>query len=132
MKDHVEQVKETILRLETAWNHKNAYLWASAFTESCDYIDVFGHFHHEWSHDGNAQLHDRVWKTVYAKSHMQFRVVKIDFPYDHLCILVLGCHLEYEFNSMQKVSNTVITAILTKQGPEWKIRNFQNTSVREV
>lgn len=130
MKHLVDQVKETIARLETGWNHKNAYLWASAFAETCDYIDVFGHFHKDWTREKNAALHLRVWETVYAKSHMSLTLDKVDFPGDHLCVIVIKCHLAYEINGEAKTNNTVITCVLVRQGIEWFIRNFQNTAFR--
>ena len=130
MKDPVESVKETIARLETAWNHRNGYLWSSAFTEPCDYIDVFGHFHQDWSREANAYLHTRVWAGVYAKSHMGLKIRKINFPSDHLCICVLDCHLEYEINALHKTNDTIISCTLAKHGPEWQIRHFQNTAFR--
>jgi uncharacterized protein (TIGR02246 family) len=130
VKGQVEQIKETIQRLETGWNHKNAYLWSSGFAETCDYIDVFGHFHKNWTREANADLHLKVWKSVYAKSHMRLLLEKIDFPTDHICIVIVKCELNYEINEESRTNQTVITCVLMRHGLEWFIRNFQNTAFR--
>jgi hypothetical protein len=130
MKDYTENVKESIGRLETSWNHKNGYLWVSAFTDSCDYIDIFGHYHKDWSRASNQHLHERVWATAYAKSHMSLKFLSLDFPSEKICVVVLACHLEYEVNGLLKNNETVITCILEHIGVEWLIRNFQNTAFR--
>jgi uncharacterized protein (TIGR02246 family) len=129
-KDHVEHARETVHRLQVAWNNKNAYLWSTAFLDPCDYIDVFGHFHKNWSRDANASLHQKVWAGVYAISHMTLSIEKIDFLSDRHCVMVLGCHLQYQINGNDKTNDTIITIMMVRAGMEWLIRNFQNTAFR--
>lgn len=128
--DKIEQVKECIARLETGWNHKNAYLWASAFTEPCEYIDGFGHYHRRWTHDQNAALHEKGWNTVYMNSHAKFSLEGIEFYNEHLAVLIINCEINYELRGEEKQASYRITSIMEKQGPEWFIRHYQNTPVR--
>jgi len=128
--DRVELVKLCIGRLETAWNHKNAVLWASAFTEPCQYIDAFGTFHPNWTRAENAALHERSWSTAFQKSHAQFAVVSIEFTGDHTCISVLRGMVHQVLAEEERVVETHITAVLIHDGQEWLIRNFQNTIQR--
>ncbi len=130
MRDNIGNVKDSIGRLEIAWNHKNGYLWSSAFTDSCDYVDIFGHYHKDWTRQANQHLHERVWASAYSKSHMTLRIQSLDFPSDKLAVVVLDCHLEYEVKGEPRTNNTVITCILLHVGVEWLIRNFQNTAFR--
>ncbi len=130
--DKVELVKATIARLETSWNHKNTYLWASAFTEPCQYIDAFGNYHRNWTHERNAKLHGQVWNSAYARSHARFLIESIDFISDHNCVVIIHCTIQYIHQEEERLLDTFITVVLEHVDQEWLIRNFQNTPVRST
>lgn len=125
--DRVELVKLCIGRLETAWNHKNAILWASAFTEPCQYIDAFGMFHRNWTRVENAALHERSWSTAFLKSHAHFNVESLEFIGDKACISVLSGVVHQTLDEEERIIETHISALLVHDGQDWLIRNFQNT-----
>ena len=129
MQERVEKVKEAIARLQLAWNDKNAYLWASAFTDSCDYINGSGHAFFSWSQEKNALHHERNWNSSYRNSHTTFELEKLDFPTDHLCIAIIKSKFTLHTPEGAVEHLYLITAVLEKQGIEWLIRNFQNTAV---
>lgn len=130
MHDRVNKVKETIAKLELAWNDRNAYLWSSAFTEKCDYINGNGHFFEDWSREKNAVSHSNVWHSQYKESHARFEIEKIDFPTDFLCVAIIKSYFRVSLSSDSKEIEYIITAILEKHSLEWQIRNFQNTAVK--
>lgn len=128
--NRIELVKATIARLENGWNHRNAYLWASAFTNPCQYIDAAGHYHRNWTAEQNARLHEQVWSTAYANSHARFLLESIEFMDDHHCIVILLCTITYEAEGKEHALQTYVTATLVHLGQDWSIWYFQNTPVR--
>jgi uncharacterized protein (TIGR02246 family) len=128
--DKVEMVKLSVGRLEQAWNSKNTYLWASAFTEPCQYIDALGTFHRDWSHNANAQLHEKVWHGPYQRSHARFLIESLEFVGDHACMVILHAEIHYHTDEKEGVLETYITLMAEQHGQEWLIRYFQNTPIR--
>ncbi|MCC6601316.1 MAG: hypothetical protein IT223_11680 [Crocinitomicaceae bacterium] len=128
--DKIEQVKECISRLETGWNHKNTFLWVSAFTDPCEYVDGFGRYHSRFTHEQNARLNERAWNSVYANSRALLSFDSIEFYHEHLAVLIVRCMIDYEIQSTMKEGNFRITAIIEKHGQEWFIRHYHNTPVR--
>jgi uncharacterized protein (TIGR02246 family) len=130
MHERVEKVKEAIAKLELAWNDRNAYLWSSAFTEKCDYINGNGHFFEAWSREKNAVSHSNGWHSVYSDSHARFEIEKIDFPTDFISIAIVRSYFRVSNSPESKETEYIITVILEKHGLDWLIRNFQNTAVK--
>lgn len=128
--NRIDLVKASIARLETGWNHKNGYLWASAFTDPCQYIDAFGQFHHNWTHEQNAVLHNKAWATAFLESYARFLVSSLEFIDDKHCMVILHCTVSNRVDDQDKTTETHIMALLSHFGQEWLIRYFQNTPVR--
>jgi|GEM_PF-4918643 len=125
--DKVEQVKACIARLETSWNHHNPYLWASAFTEPCHYIDGAGNYHRDWTNAQNARQHEQVWATAFLNSRAQFLVESLEFIDDQNCMVILHCTIVHTVAHQERSMETFISTLLQHQGQEWLILYFQNT-----
>jgi uncharacterized protein (TIGR02246 family) len=130
--DPVEHIKICIARLEQAWNSKNAYLWASAFSDPCEYIDAIGIHHKQWPAEKNARLHDSTWKTIYEKSHARFFLENIELLNDHYAMVIMKAEVHYQYKGEEKHNMNSISALLQKQGAEWVIRYFQNTPYKRI
>jgi uncharacterized protein (TIGR02246 family) len=130
--DPVEQIKTCLARLELAWNHHNPILWASAFTNPCEYIDAIGIHHPSWSGERNARLHDSMWKTIYNQSSIRFSMQHIELLTDHLAMVIMKAEVHYRSGEEERTNTNTISALLQRQGAEWGIKYFQNTPYKRT
>jgi uncharacterized protein (TIGR02246 family) len=129
--DPVETIKMCIARLETAWNHKNPVLWASAFSNPCEYIDAIGIHHPSWTSEKNARLHDSMWKTIYLQSSIRFSLQHIELLSDHLAMVIMKAEVHYKKGDAELTNTNTISSLLQRHGAEWHIKYFQNTPYKK-
>ncbi|MEZ4875581.1 MAG: SgcJ/EcaC family oxidoreductase [Flavobacteriaceae bacterium] len=121
-----QDIKNTIQLLQKGWNAGSGETFASAFSESHDFIVWNGYYMANMSVENNAKGHNQIFSTFYKDTQLFYTVDKIkflskDIALVHLFGAVVG-------NTEQRPQNpeVLISMVLQKKGGFWKISSFHN------
>lgn len=120
---------ETVVAgLEKAWNTGDGGAFAAFFAEDADFVNIFGM--HAKGKQAIADGHNMIFRTVYAGSVLSCRIKQTRMIADEVALVHMGSRLRVPQGPLAGEMNSVPSAVLKRNGAEWKIVAFQNTLVQ--
>jgi uncharacterized protein (TIGR02246 family) len=109
--------------LQRGWNTANGELFASVFTDDCDFVDIRGDHHR--TRVANARGHGAILKTIYKDTQMKYEVLSAR---ETKGVIIAHLHGDMTGNSPLPPNNgSIMTLTIVKEGEQWLIAAFQNT-----
>lgn len=122
-------INAAIHMMEEGWNAKSGKLFARPFAQTHDYIVVNGLYLPQISVEGNAEVHQRIFDTVYKNNMLRLVVDKVKFIRPDLALVHVFAGSHEAGTPEAKHPTAIISGILEKQGGEWKIISFHNCNI---
>ena len=129
--DEQAEIEAVIQLLPTAWNTRDAQLFASAFTDPHDYIAVGGRLMLGLTREANMQAHTRLWQTLYAEgSTIRFEILSIDRPVPGVALAIVKNHNDFVASGQARSLQSILSLVLLQAEQGWRIRQFNNSLVQ--
>lgn len=122
---------ELFTRLEDAWNRADGEMFGSVFADDSDFVDIRG-THHRGDGRAIGAGHQALFDTIYAGTAIAYRVETARAIAPDVIVAVAGATLEGAAAPLPPVSSSHITAVIVRDGEQWRITAFQNTLVLEL
>ena len=90
----MEQIKQLVNKLETAWNAGDHVAWASAFAPDADFINIFGAYK-----NGQANIeasHKIIFNGIYKDSHNTFTIERVRVLAPHVTSVLIFTKLTHK------------------------------------
>jgi uncharacterized protein (TIGR02246 family) len=124
------EIEAVVGLLESGWNSRDARRYASAFTQTHDYVAVGGRLTLGQDLAANAAIHDRIWRELYAEGcTIRLEVLKVARLADDVCMAIISNHEAVVQNGIPVQRASVITAVLVQEDREWRIAQFNNNPI---
>lgn len=111
--------------LTAAWNAADGEAFAAEFAGDADFVNIFAM--HVEGRDEIAQLHQRIFDTIYSGSHQAITVEEVRSLGEHTAVVHFRAHVHTPTGPMAGEVKTLATAVIVHEGHDWKIVAFQNT-----
>jgi uncharacterized protein (TIGR02246 family) len=123
----IEQLFET---LTLAWNTGDGHLFASCFTEDCDYVTFSGE--HIIGRQANEIQHQKLFNTFLKGSRLVGKQKSIRFLNPHIAVTHNIGVVKLRWHKTAPSSRQSInTNVLLKQDGVWKITAFHNCRIQK-
>lgn len=124
-----KEIHELFENLKLAWNNGDGDLYASFFTDDCDYIAFNGQ--HIKGRTANAKLHNDLFRGFLKKSKLTGKIISIKPLSDNVVIFyaIGAVQLRFQKNEPKK-RLSINTNVVVKSEGSWKIASFQNTRIQ--
>jgi uncharacterized protein (TIGR02246 family) len=109
--------------LQRGWNSANGELFASVFTDDCDFVDIRGDHHR--GRIANAKGHQAILDTVYRGSQMKYEVLAARETKGVVVAHLLGTMTGN--TPLPPNNGSIATLILVRDGDAWRVAAFHNT-----
>jgi uncharacterized protein (TIGR02246 family) len=126
--DHAS-VGVVVADLEAAWNTADGAAFAESFVDDAEFVNIFAM--HITGRDEIAKAHQMIFDSVYSGSRNHFHVAKIRRLSDDVMVAHVAAELHVPHGPMSGDLKTLATAVLVRDGADWKIVSFQNTREQE-
>ena len=122
-------VKSILSTLQEGWNTKSGQTFASVFADIHDYVVINGMYFPSWQREINANVHQGIFNALYKNVDVEIKLDKIK-PLGKDLLLVHAFGGKYEHGKTAPENpDGVISMIVEKQGPDWKIISFHNCNI---
>jgi len=115
--------------LKRAWNKGDGDLYASYFTNDCDYIAFDGQ--HLSGRKENAEMHNKLFKGFLKGSKLTGEIKDIRFLTSEIVIYHSIGAVQLRFQKREPKNRLSInTNVVIKENGNWRISSFQNTRIK--
>ncbi|MFN7995106.1 MAG: SgcJ/EcaC family oxidoreductase [Bryobacteraceae bacterium] len=114
--------------MQEAWNRADGDSFGTFFQEDADFVNVYGM--HGIGRHAISDAHKMIFRTVYAGSRMQCRIMQARPISDRLALVHLSSRLEVPHGPLAGELRAAPSAVLEREGANWKIVAFHNTFSR--
>ena len=111
--------------LTTAWNAADGKAFAAEFTADADFVNIFAM--HGVGQDAIARAHQTIFDTIYKGSTSLFTVKAVRPIGGDAAVAHIGARLQVPSGPMAGELAALATAVLVREGDDWRIVAFQNT-----
>lgn len=122
-------MKQIVQTMQDGWNRKDGKMFASAFVEKHDYININGLYLPNITRDSNARAHQGLFNGPYKEIDLQLRAAKVKFLSADVAVLHIQGHTHPKGKVDEKRQDIVLTAVLQRTAGKWEVVAFQNTPV---
>jgi uncharacterized protein (TIGR02246 family) len=126
--DHAA-VGAIVANLEAAWNTADGAAFAESFTDDAEFVNIFAM--HITGRDEIAKAHQMIFDSVYGGSRNHFSVAKVRRLSDEMMLAHIKTELHVPHGPMAGELKVLATAVLVRDGSDWKIVSFHNTRQQE-
>ena len=123
-----DELEGLVCRLEAAWNARDAAAFAAPFADDAEFIHILG-----GGGTGRAAIeagHAALFRTIYAKSVVAYRVIRVMPLGPAAAAVLLHQHLAFEAGGAAQAIACRPTFVATHESDGgWVIRLFQNTQI---
>ena len=116
---------EIAATLTRAWNAYDGDAFADAFTDDADFVNIFAA--HGIGRPAIANAHRMLFETIYSGSTITFTAERSRAVGTDVVIAHIRADLTVPAGPMEGALQALATAVVTRNGDEWKIVAFQNT-----
>ena len=120
-------VRENVRQMEAGWNAKSGALFAKPFAGDADYVVINGMYIK--GQEAIAKSHQQVFDTFYKESTLSLSVKQVRLLRPDVAVVHVTGSNKTPRDGEARVSEAIITLVMTKEKGEWKIAAFQNTEV---
>ena len=120
-------IRENVRQMEAGWNAKDGALFAKPFAADADYVVINGMYLK--GRQAIAEGHQRIFETFYKESTLSLSVKQVRLLRPDVAVVHLTGSNKTPRGSETRVSEAIITLVMTKENGEWKIAAFQNTGM---
>ncbi|HVF90436.1 MAG TPA: SgcJ/EcaC family oxidoreductase [Blastocatellia bacterium] len=120
-------IRKVVTRLQDGWNAGDGKAFASPFAVDADYVVING-----MRIKGRDEIdagHQRIFDTIYKNSNNTASIKSIRFIRDDIAVAHVEWHLKFNDNGATREGTAMNSLVLARDGGEWSIVAFQNTSV---
>lgn len=119
--------KRIIQSMQEGWNKKDGNLFASRFTEDCDYVVINGMYIK--SKTAVAAGHQNIFNTIYKETSLEMNLNDARYLTDDIVIAHVTSRRYGNVFGKYEDPKAIITLTLQKKNDEWNIAAFQNTEI---
>jgi len=125
-----KQLRELFENIAAAWNKGDAQLFASYYTEDCDYITFMGQ--HIKGRQANAAAHQILLDKFLKGSQLKKQIKSIQFLKEDIALIhgTGAVQLHWQKQPSEK-SQSITTNVAVKENGEWKVRAFHNCRIQK-
>lgn len=125
-----EQLHRLFENMAVAWGKGDGELYASFFTENCDYITFYGE--HLKGRQSIAKTHQKLYESFLMRdSKLNQQIKNIRFLTPDIAIVHVVGAVKLRFQKQAPKSRLSInTNVAIKQNGEWKISAFHNCRIQ--
>jgi uncharacterized protein (TIGR02246 family) len=123
------EIKQLFQDLKEAWNQGDAELYASYFSNDCDYVAFDGQ--HLKGRQENAEMHHKLFKGFLKGSKLTGEIKSIRFLTPQIVIYhsIGGVQLKFQKQAPQNGLSINSNVVIVENGI-WRISSFQNTRIK--
>ncbi len=125
-------IRQLFENTATAWGKSDGKLYASNFTDDCDYVTFFGE--HLKGQQSIADTHQQLFDSFIMKSstlHHQIKDIRF-LTADIAVVHVIGAvKLRFQKKAPED-RQSINTNIVVKQNGQWKVTAFHNCRVKKT
>lgn len=130
MDNSLIEIERLFENLKFAWNEGQGELYASYFTDDCDYVAFDGQ--HLKGKNENAQLHNKLFKSILKGSKLTGEIKTTKFITSDVAIFYAVGAVQLSFQkTAPKNKLSINTNVAIKEHGVWKISSFQNTRIKK-
>jgi uncharacterized protein (TIGR02246 family) len=120
-------LEAVVKALETSWNAADGAGFARHFTEDADFVNIYAM--HGKGREAIGRAHDMLLHGVYEQSLVRYTVKQQRLLTADVALVHIDAHLSIPKGPMAGEVDALPSAVLVREGGEWKIAAFQNTLV---
>lgn len=109
--------------MQRGWNSADGDLFASVFTEDCDFVDIRGDHHR--GRIANAKGHQAILDTIYKGTQLTYEVLSA-----RVTAGVIVAHALAAMTGTTPLppnNGSIATLVLVPDGGSWRVAAFHNT-----
>lgn len=125
-----QEIQSLLQIMIDGWNRNDGTYYATAFTETCDYIAFNGERY--ITQKQNAEVHQKLFDTVLKGSSLvNQKIINCRFPNDNTAIVITTGYVKTRFKKHPPKSRfSIQTLVAIKENEKWKFTSFQNSRVQ--
>jgi uncharacterized protein (TIGR02246 family) len=120
-------VGDLFAKLEKAWGDADGAGYGVHFTDEAHFVNIYGMHVRGAAAIGHG--HQAIFDSIYKGSVVQYSVADVDPVTDDCHVALVRARLDAPEGPLEGVHESILTALVVRDGDEWKIRAFQNTLV---
>ena len=120
-------MRENVRQMEAGWNAKSGALFAEPFAVDADYVVINGMYIK--GREAIAQAHQQIFDTIYKESTLSLSVKQVRRLRPDVAVVHVTGSNKTQRDGETRVSEAIITLVITKEKGVWKIAAFQNTEM---
>ena len=109
--------------MQRGWNSANGELFASVFTDDCDFVDIRGDHHR--GRIPNAKGHQAILDTIYKGTQLTYEVLSARATAGVIVAHALGTMTGT--TPLPPNNGSIATLVLVPDGASWRVAAFHNT-----
>ncbi len=121
-------IRRIVGRLQDGWNAGDGKAFAAPFAADADYVVINGMAIK--GRDSIGAGHQHIFDTIYKNSNIQAAIRSIRFIRDDVAVAHIKWTLKLGGSGAAQEGNAMNTMVLTREGGQWSIVSFQNTSIQ--
>jgi uncharacterized protein (TIGR02246 family) len=121
-----EVVERTLRALEEAWNRADGAMWAARCAPDIRFINRIGNYV-----QGRApvtEMHEKIWHGRFANSRVKFQIEHVRVLSGDAILAIASAELKIPAGPAEGVIKSIATLLLVRDGDEWLVESFQNTT----
>src|SRR4051812_30965427 len=125
----MQRPEEVPAAFQAAWNSHDMAALGSLFHNDATFVNRFGHY--VKGSEEIVALHAPIHKTIYRDSTLQNELIDVAHIADAAAVIHFWSRLAAgaEHPAGPHVVDTLILAVLTKNGGTWRIRALENVTL---
>jgi uncharacterized protein (TIGR02246 family) len=121
----LDAVRPTFEALSTAWENGDGDAFALQCTDDADFVNIIGM--HVQGRAAIAELHDKIFKSIYARSTVKFTPLIARILTDDMVLVIVSSQVEVPSGPRQGIVDAIATVLMQRIESRWRIASFQNT-----
>jgi uncharacterized protein (TIGR02246 family) len=118
-------IRPTFEALSTAWENGDGDAFALQFTDDADFVNIIGmHIH---GRAAIAEVHDKIFKSIYAESTVRFTPLTARILTDDMVLVIVSSQVEVPSGPRQGIIHAIATVLMQRIESQWRIASLHNT-----
>ncbi|MBS1517803.1 MAG: SgcJ/EcaC family oxidoreductase [Bacteroidetes bacterium] len=126
--DNYKITEEIFKKIEDSWNNGSGEGFGSLFTEDADFVDIRGDLHK--SRTEISKGHEAILNSIYKGSKVNYKIERVKEISDGVLLAHVSAELNAPSGPLAGINNSLISALILKQGSDYLITAFHNTLKR--
>jgi uncharacterized protein (TIGR02246 family) len=127
----MRHAEDALHAFQTAWNSHNMESLGALFHEDATFVNRFGHYVR--GVDAIIKLHEPIHATIYSDSTLENELIHVVAISNDVTVMHFWSRLRSgaAHPAGPHVVDTLILAVLTRRGDEWRIRALENVTLTD-